>query len=186
MPASLGIIAFFAIEGLYLCFINNLEAGFLPALIGSIFIFVLTHLIARNWAKQANAPATRTYSLPLPMVFAAIKGTLRRYRRQSTCWRIDDDSPMTGDIRASFQFFDNTWRDMRSLIPEGRLERLVTLDVYLTANADGTTTVLLRWDVYSPVCAGECYAIIDETSREIHNSLSEREVIDSDEGIGCK
>jgi hypothetical protein len=93
---------------------------------------------------------------------------------------------MTGDIRASFQFFDNSWRDMRSLIPEGRLERLITLDVYLTANADGTTTVLLRWNVYSPVCAGECYAIVDETSREIHNSLREREVIESDEGIGCK
>jgi hypothetical protein len=175
MPTAFAVMSFFFIEALFWKFQNNLEAGFLPALLSALVAFSLAQFLACKWANRANNPHGFTCDLPMPLVFAEVKRTLKEYNNHATRWNITFDDPVTGNLHATFLFFDNTWNDMRDIIPEGRLERLITLDVTLHPH-EGSTTVCLYWHVKSPISAGDCYAVIAEVSDQIYTTLTDRVV----------
>ena len=177
MPTGLAILAFFLTEGFYLVTQNNLEAGFLPALILAALAWLTATMCAARWADEKNHPKPRTYRVSMPRAFALVKSVLRRSYYGTARWRIHDDDPKAGCLHASINWSDDVDRDLRWLAPNGRLERMITLDCYLTANEDGTTTVQLNWTVDSPISAMQCYAAITQVSDCIDDELTNAEVM---------
>ena len=177
MPTGLAILASFLTEGFYLVTQNNLEAGFLPAVILAGLVWLAATIRAARWADDRNNPEPRTYKVPMPRAFAMVKSVLRRSYSGTARWRILDDNPKAGSLHASINWFDEADRDVRWLAHNGRLERMITLDCYLTANEDGTTTVQLAWTVDSPISALQCYVVIDQVSDSIDYDLTSAEVM---------
>jgi len=177
VPIGLAILTFFLTEGFYLVTRNNLEAGFLPSVILAGLLWLAATIWVARWADERNNPQQRTYKVPMPRAFAMVKSVLRRSYNGTARWRIHDDDPKAGCLHASINWFDEIDRDMRWLAHNGRLERMITLDCYLTANEDGTTTVQLCWTVDSPISAMQCYAVIGQVSDSIDYDLTSAEVM---------
>jgi len=172
LPVATGAIAFLVVEGIYLNTIYNLEAGFLPAVGAALFVGVATQVyLARSDARR-DAPAPTRYRVPAPQAIAAVKKVLKTYYHGRNRWRVNYDDRHTGEIQASMLLIDDSYADMRWLVPTGRVEKTINAHISIIAKPKSVSELHIDWVVDAPISRSDCNAIIDETSDLIHEALA--------------
>lgn len=171
LPVATGTIAFLIVEGIYLNTIYNLEAGFLPAIGAAVIVGAATsiHLARRDAARDAPTPTK--YNVPAPLAIATVKRVLKTYYHGRNRWRINYDDRQSGEIQASITLIDDSYSDMRWLVPSGKVEKSINAHIAIIPQPKSVSEVHIDWIVDAPLSRSDCNAIIDETSQLIHDAL---------------
>jgi hypothetical protein len=175
LPIATGAAAFVIIEGIYLNTIYNLEAGFLPALGAAVVVGGATAAYLAHKDALRDAPAGIEYRVPAPLAIATVKRVLKTYYHGRYRWRINYDDKQSGEIQASMLLIDDSYSDMRWLVPSGRVEKTINAHISIIPKPKSVSELRLEWVVDAPLSRTDCNAIIDDTSNLIHQALSAAE-----------
>lgn len=175
IPVATGTVAFLIVEGIYLNTIYNLEAGFLPALGAALLVGAATSVCLARRDALRDAPATTRYRVPAPQAIATVKRVLKTYYHGRNRWRINYDDRQSGEIQASITLIDDSYSDMRWLVPSGRVEKSINAHIAIIPQPKSVSELHIDWVVDAPLSRTDCNAIIDETSQLIHQALNSAE-----------
>jgi hypothetical protein len=175
IPFATGTLAFIVVEGFYLQTMYNLEAGFMPALVAGCLVGGWTsYQMARKDARR-DAPGPAEYCVPLPVAIAAIKRVLKTYSSGRDRWHINYDDKQTGEIQASFHLVDDSFRELRWLVPSGRVDKNINLQLWLVPKPKSVTELHIRVAVDAPITRLDCNVVINETINLIDAALQSAE-----------
>ncbi len=165
-------ISFILTEAIYLNTIYNLEAGFFPALIVAIISFICTSIWLANIDTRRDFPEPTYWRLPAPQAIAIVKRVLKTYCNGRSRWFINYEDRQAGEIQASISFIDDSYNDMRWLVPSGRIDKSIHAHFSFVPQPDSATEVILTWIVDSPISRFDCNCIIAEVTHSIHENLA--------------
>lgn len=173
LGTAIGVLTFFITEAFFFRFIHNLEAGFMPSVVLAIVAGIAFEVWLLELDENTYNPPAALYEIPMPQAIALVKRVIKTYYNGSRRWRLTYDDRMTGEIQASMTFFDDSYSDMRWLVPSGKVERIINLRAHVMTSDELGTRVQLNWAVESPLSRTDCNQIIHETTTLIHDELIE-------------
>ncbi|MDX2107118.1 MAG: hypothetical protein SFY67_12015 [Candidatus Melainabacteria bacterium] len=165
--------SFVLVEAIYLNTIYNLETGFLPALGVALISFMRTSIWLANVDTRRDFPEPTYWRLPTPQVISIAKRVLKTYSYGRSRWFITYEDRQAGEIHATLSFTDDSYSDMRWLVPTGRIEKSITVRISFEPKPDSATEVVLTWLVDSPISRFDCNCIIAEVTNSITQDLAD-------------
>ena len=167
------VLTFILVEIIYLNTIYNLEAGFFPALILSVLSFIATNIWLANIDTRRDFPEPNTWRIPAPQAIAVVKRILKTYSYGRNRWFITYEDRQAGEIHATLSFIDDSFADMRWLVPNGRIEKSIHAHISFVPLPDSSTEIILTWIVDAPISRFDCNCIIAETTNLINQNLAD-------------
>ena len=167
------VLTFILVEIFYLNTIYNLEAGFLPALILAVLAFIATNIWLANIDTRRDFPEATQWQMPAPQAIAVVKRILKTYSSGRSRWFIHYEDRQAGEIHATFSFIDDSYGDMRWLVPAGRIEKNIHAHILFIPKLDSTTEVVVTWIVDAPISRFDCNSIIADTTNLINQNLAD-------------
>ena len=165
--------SFILVEVIYLNTIYNLEAGLLPALGVAFISFIATSIWLANIDTRRDFPEPTCWRLPAPQVISIVKRILKTYSYGRSRWFITYEDRQAGEIQASISFIDDSYADLRWLVPTGRIEKTINVQISIEAQPDLATEVVLTWLVDAPISRFDCNWIITEVTNSINQNLAD-------------
>jgi hypothetical protein len=172
MALGIAILSFFGFEFLVALTIQNLETGFLPAIIVAGIVYCLVANQEQKIHRMLDNPAIESYDLPIGQAYAITKRVLKTFHYGKRRWRIEHLEKSTYSLAAVSEWQDYSWKENKILVPDGYLERKVILQIAFRRSYQTRLTELgMRWNVDSPLGRGECNELQSYTTGAIRKAL---------------
>ncbi len=165
--------SFILVEVIYFNTIYNLEAGFLPALGVAFISFIAISIWLANIDTRRDFPEPTYWRLPAPQVISIVRRVLKTYSYGRSRWFITYEDRQAGEVHACLSFIDDSYTDMRWLVPNGRIEKNINVRISFEPKPDSATEVVLTWLVDSPISRFDCNWIISEVTNSINQNLAD-------------
>lgn len=179
IPIFLAVITFIGIECAFASMQNNLQAGFVPALIGAAAAYAASAIIARIINDNIDHPAPTYYKMIPIRVWEQVSKALKTTKYKGKGWKFNYEAknPLPGQpitVMAQFEFYHSDFKEFGNVISEDDLRSYLYLDVEITY-VNNQSELKLTWRPEAPISRLEHNTVIQSTTNNMMDLLKKQE-----------
>ncbi|MBX9772554.1 MAG: hypothetical protein K2X29_14350 [Candidatus Obscuribacterales bacterium] len=178
-PIILAVITFIGIECAFISMQNDIQAGFLPALIAAGAAFALAKYVSYQINYAIDHPAPTYYKMLPIRVWEQVSKALKTTKYKGKGWKFNYEAknPLPGQpitVMAQFDFFHSDYKELGDMISEDDLKSFLYVDIEIKY-VNEMSELKLTWRPEPTLSRMEHNMIIQDTTNCMHDLLRKQE-----------